>query len=511
MRRALVVVAALGLLAVAPAARADVSMQFIGLFTQPVYVTAPPGDTSRFFVVQQSGQIIDFHGADRTTFLDIASKVASGASTPERGLLSMAFAPDYASSGRFYVFYTAKSTGALTVAAYHRSADPDVADATPDGVVITIDHSANANHNGGLLLFGPDGHLYIGTGDGGGDTTTEHSNGNPQNPSSLLGKILRIDPNPSGTGHTNPAGSPFGNEVWAYGLRNPWRFAFDGTALIIGDVGQDSFEEVDDAPGGGGGANFGWNCFEADAVFNASCPPLSNHTPPVLSYPHAADACSIIGGVVVRDPGLPTVEGRYLYGDFCGGWIRSVDLGAPSDDRLEPITVGRLSSFGEDARGHVYAMSSASGQVWRLIDPSSGVPPVPPPRTVSTASSAPVPSTAAADTTAPALSLRSRKRTRVLRTRAVTVRARCGEACRVRARVFLRFPGHRPRSLGVRAVSIAHAGSVRLRWRLSAPTRRSIARALRRHRRVTARFSVTATDRAGNRSRARAMTVRIVG
>jgi len=222
------------------------------------------------------------------------------------------------------------------------------------------------------LLFGPDGLLYIGTGDGG-------SAGDPENRAqslnSLLGKILRIDPRAQGSSpYTSPTSNPFvgrggRDEIYSYGLRNPWRFSFDRNgSLYIGDVGQDMFEEIDYAQRGGAlGRNFGWSCFEGRRRFNASrsCP---GAVPPILTYGRSGGACSVTGGVVVRDPQLPALAGRYVYGDFCAGRLRSFRVrgGRATGDRsVSNLHVGELSSFGQDARGRVYA-TSLSGPVYRL-------------------------------------------------------------------------------------------------------------------------------------------------
>jgi glucose/arabinose dehydrogenase len=228
------------------------------------------------------------------------------------------------------------------------------------------------NHNGGLLLFGPDRLLYIGTGDGGSAGDPENR---AQNLNSLLGKILRIDPRAGGSSpYRSPNSNPFvgragRNEIYAYGLRNPWRFSFDRRTgdLYIGDVGQGTLEEIDFAPRGEArGRNYGWSCFEGRRPFDGSrnCPGAS---PPVHQYGRAGGACSVTGGVVVRDPGLPALAGRYVYGDYCAGRIRSFRIqgGRATGDRAHDLRVAELSSFGEDARGRVYA-TSLNGPVYRL-------------------------------------------------------------------------------------------------------------------------------------------------
>jgi len=352
------------------AAARGVRLQRVGTFRDPLYVTSPPGDKRRVFVVEQSGRIIVLQGGKRVQrpFLDLSGEVTAGG---EQGLLSMAFAPDYKSSGRFYVYFTDRG-GSERVQEFRRSsASPNRADKTTRRAILTM-ADPFPNHNGGLLLFGPDGLLYIGTGDGGSAGDPENR---AQNLNSLLGKILRIDPRAQGSSpYTSPTSNPFvgrggRDEIYSYGLRNPWRFSFDRNgSLYIGDVGQDMFEEIDYAQRGGAlGRNFGWSCFEGRRRFNASrsCP---GAVPPILAYGRSGGACSVTGGVVVRDPQLPALAGRYVYGDFCAGRLRSFRVrgGRATGDRsVSNLHVGELSSFGQDARGRVYA-TSLSGPVYRL-------------------------------------------------------------------------------------------------------------------------------------------------
>src|SRR5215211_825002 len=255
--------AILGTLGVASPASAA-SLEPIGTYSSPVYVTSDPGDEDRIFVVEQDGRIQLTAGGATSQFLDLDPIVLSAGEPGggnEQGLLSMAFAPDFHTSGRFYVDYTGTDGGSLHVA--ELTASGDFADPATLRDVITIPHPGAQNHNGGQLQFGPDGYLYVSTGDGG-------SGGGPaQDPNNLLGKILRIAPTPGG-GHTVPGDNPLGNEVWSLGLRNPWRFSFDRATgdILIADVGQSAFEEVDHslAPGAGRGLNFGWPCREAFAA-----------------------------------------------------------------------------------------------------------------------------------------------------------------------------------------------------------------------------------------------------
>jgi glucose/arabinose dehydrogenase len=348
----------------------------VGTFVQPLYVTAPPADRRRLFVVGRKGLIWvlrDGH-ALRRPFLDLRALV--GSSFIEQGLLSMAFAPDYAHSGFFYVDYTDRS-GDSRIVEYRRKAhDPDRAEQSSARPVLFQRHPEQ-NHNGGLLLFGPDAKLYVGFGDGGGANDQHGSYGNAQNLSTLLGKILRIDPRPGdGRSYQAPADNPFAHrqgaraEIYDYGLRNPWRYSFDRRTgdMIIADVGQDAFEEIDFAPRGRtAGINYGWRLWEARRR-NYPGERAPGAVFPVLDYrTHVGGTCAIIGGVVVRDPGLPRLFGRYLYGDSCAGFIRSVRLGPgiARGDRSLPVHVPGISSFGEDAQGRIY-VASLQGPVYRL-------------------------------------------------------------------------------------------------------------------------------------------------
>jgi glucose/arabinose dehydrogenase len=340
----------------------------VGSFDTPTYVQGPPGDPSRLMVVEQAGRIRVVRGGRTLSapFLDIRRLVSSGG---ERGLLSMAFAPDYASSHLVYVYYTARN-GDVHVDQLRASGDR--ADPSSRRNVIAISHSRFPNHNGGQLQFGPDGKLYAGIGDGGSEADP---NRNGQRLSTLLAKLIRIDPKPGG-GYSIPSGNPFAGrsgarpEIWASGLRNPYRFSFDRQTgdLVIADVGQNEIEEVDFAPrsrGGGSGANYGWSVYEGRHHFHGGSAP--GNVFPVLQKLHSDGWCAIIGGYVVRDRALKGLYGRYLYGDNCKTGIRSVRLspGHATDDRRVSLAVPALSSFGEDAQGRVY-VTSLDGQVYRL-------------------------------------------------------------------------------------------------------------------------------------------------
>jgi len=304
-------------------------------------------------------------------FLDISGQVTVGS---EQGLLSLAFAPDYARSRLVYVYFT-DNAGQQRIVEYRVRADGS-ADPGSARVVMRM-ADPEPNHNGGLLLFGPDDLLYVGTGDGGGGGDQHGTRGNAQDLGSVLGKILRIDPRPAGgRPYRIPRDNPFvgragaRGEIYAYGLRNPWRFSFDRATgdLTIGDVGQNAWEEINFVRRGGGrGANFGWRPFEGRARYSGgeSAP---GHVRPVIVRSHGDGNCSITGGVVVRDPELAGLAGRYVFGDYCRGRIESARLGRRGAfrQRETSLEVPQLSSFGEDARGRVYAVSLA-GPVYRLV------------------------------------------------------------------------------------------------------------------------------------------------
>jgi glucose/arabinose dehydrogenase len=351
-----------------------VRLRRVGTFDAPLYVTSPPGDRSRQFVVEQGGRVLVIRDGRRlgTPFLDIGGQVTAGG---EQGLLSLAFAPDYAGSGRFYVYFT-DNAGDQRIVEYRRR-NADRADPGSARLVMRMADS-ESNHNGGLLLFGPDDMLYVGTGDGGGGGDLHGSRGNAQDLGSLLGKILRIDPRPGGgRAYTVPAGNPFRgragarSEIYAYGLRNPWRFSFDRRTgdLTIGDVGQGEWEEINYVRRGRGrGANFGWRPFEGRARYTEG-ERAPGHVRPVIVRSHGAGNCSITGGVVVRDRRLAGLRGRYVFGDYCRGRVESARLsrGRARGVRRTRLQVSSLSSFGEDAQGRVYAVS-LDGPVYR-IDP----------------------------------------------------------------------------------------------------------------------------------------------
>ena len=355
----------------AASAARGVRLRKVADFDAPVYVTSPPGDRARQFVVEQGGRVMVVRDGRklRTPFLDIRGQVTAGG---EQGMLSIAFPPDYADSGLFYVYFTDNDQNQRIVE--YKRASADRADPGSARLVLRMP-DRESNHNGGLLLFGPDGLMYVGTGDGGGGGDMHGARGNAQNLGSLLGKILRIDPRAGGgRPYQVPGSNPFvgrsgaRGEVYSYGLRNPWRFAFDRRTgdLSIGDVGQNAYEEIDSVRRGAGrGANFGWRPFEGRSRYTdgESAPGAIG---PVVVRSHSDGNCSITGGVVVRDRSL-SLRGRYLFGDFCRGRIESARLtpGRARDVRNTSLKVSSLSSFGEDAQGRVYVVS-LEGPVYRI-------------------------------------------------------------------------------------------------------------------------------------------------
>src|SRR3954451_2534844 len=323
-----------------PAATA-VHARRIGTFASPTYLTAPPGDKRRLFVVEQAGTIREVADGGKLAkpSLDIHRQVDAGG---ERGLLSMAFAPDYAKSHLFYVYYTGLD------------GDIHIEEFPTKRELLRVEHSTYPNHNGGQLQFGPDDRLYAGTGDGGGGGDPFR---NAQNPKRLLGKILRFD-----AARKNVS-------VAALGLRNPWRFSFDRSTadVVIADVGQDKYEEVDFVKSGHLlGKNFGWSKREGFHDYYGGSVP--NYVRPVIERSHAQGYCSITGGYIVRDRSLKSLYGRYIYGDYCQPqlrWAKLTAARATSGGTLG-LQVSALSSFGQDARGRVYAVSQ-NGPIYRLV------------------------------------------------------------------------------------------------------------------------------------------------
>ena len=454
--RTLLLGLALALVAAAPAAAAPQLVK-IGDFDTPMYVTSPPG-SSQLFVVEKGGAIKLVSGG---TFLDL-SAVTDG-SYEERGLLSMAFSPNYASNGLFYVFYTDRDTGALKVVEYQRSADPARANPTPRREFLEIPHGPEY-HNGGQLQFGPDGMLYVSTGDG-------HDGSNAQDTGSRLGKILRIDPSTGGAA----AGNPFGNLTWAYGLRNPWRFSFDRSTgdIAIGDVGSDgnlAREEINwgAAPGRAKGVNFGWPGAEGFSGTGGQRP--------TLAYDHNAFR-AIVGGYVVRDPGLPTLLGRYIYGDnIMQNRIWAADARTGGNDGPTNLAITGLTSFGEDACGHVYA-ASFNGPVYRIQDGA-----------VSPCTSS------GGDATPPGVAVGLAGVRKLLSKRVLRIRVRCSEACEVAVRTRLR----NVRRLATRHRALAANQRKVVRVKLSKAVTRKLRKRVGRRGFVRIAVTVRATDAAGN-------------
>jgi len=356
---------------VATAGQALAALQFQAIatgLTNPIGITHAGDNSGRLFITLQGGQIRIFDGVQvlATPFLDISNLVTSGG---EQGLLGLAFHPNYEANGFFYVNYT-NLKGNTIVARYHVSADPNIANPASRRVILRQSQPF-ANHNGGQLQFGPDGFLYIGLGDGG-------SGGDPgdraQRLNTLLGKVLRINVNgrlPYTIPRTNPFVGTRGArpEIWAYGLRNPWRFSFDRRTgnLFIGDVGQGLFEEVDfQRAASRGGENYGWRRMEGKHCFDppAGCNDGSLKLP-VLEYRHRQGRCAIIGGYVYRGSAIPQLRGRYLYADFCTGeiWAARLVRGTGwTTNRIEN-TAATIAAFGEDQDGELYFTDTLSGAV----------------------------------------------------------------------------------------------------------------------------------------------------
>jgi len=341
--------------------------------TFPLFLTAPAGD-ARLFVVEKGGliRIVKNGAVLAAPFLDVSAEISTGS---EQGLLGLAFDPQYGANGRFFVSYTNRA-GDNVLMSYQVSADADRADAASGIVRLTVDQPYD-NHNGGHIVFGPDGYLYMGLGDGGAGGDPD---GHGQDRSDLLGSILRLDVS-GATGYTVPAGNPLvgvagtRDELWNWGLRNPWRFSFDRSTgdLYIGDVGQGAREEIDvstAASGSGRGVNYGWSIMEGMRCYEASSCDMTGLTLPVLDYSHG-DGCSVTGGYVYHGAAIPGLVGTYFYSDYCGGWVRSFKYvgGAVTEagswDALAPGC--GVPSFGEDGTGELYILTVAGG-VYRIVE-----------------------------------------------------------------------------------------------------------------------------------------------
>ena len=344
--------------------------------SSPTFLTAPEGD-DRIFVLERGGLIKIVSGGSTlpTPFLDVSALVTAGG---ERGLLGMAFHPQYAGNGYFYINYTDADDASTEVVRYTVSADPDVADPGSAFPILSIEQPYS-NHNGGMIAFGPDGMLYIGMGDGGDAGDPQN---NAQRPETLLGSMLRLDVD-GGSPYAIPPDNPFvahatyREETWAYGLRNPWRFSFDRQTgdLYIADVGQAAREEVNYQPASSdGGENYGWNVMEGSACYPPGTPcSTTDLTLPVLDYQQQSGECAITGGYVYRGSDVPDLVGRYLYADFCRPWVRSFVVSGGGvqgeqdhQDDLGPID--NISSFGEDGHGELYVVT-LGGTIYRLVAP----------------------------------------------------------------------------------------------------------------------------------------------
>ncbi len=365
--------------AVAPSVSPRIALvpRFSGL-AAPLGVTHAGDNTGKLYVMEQGGRIriVDNGALLPAPFLDISTRVVSGG---EQGLLGLAFPRGFAATGRFYVNYTRIADGATVIARYQRSANPNAADPNSEAILLTIPQPF-ANHNGGQLAFGPDGFLYIGMGDGGSGGDPQN---NAQNPLSLLGKILRIDvesaPDP-GLPYAIPPNNPFvGNaayraEIWALGLRNPWRFSFDRQTgdLYIADVGQSAFEEVNFHPAGSAsGENYGWNIMEGAHCYALPGCSSAGLVLPVAEYAHGQGECSITGGFVYRGAAYPGIQGVYFYADFCTGrfWGLTND-NAVWQNTLLLVEPHSISSFGEDEAGNLFAADLDAGVVYEIVAPN---------------------------------------------------------------------------------------------------------------------------------------------
>jgi len=512
----------------------------------PVYTTAPPDDP-RLFVVERGGAIRVVSGGvlEPRPFLVIPNVDTAG----ERGLSSIAFAPDYASSGLFYVFVTPVSTdGHFELLEYRRSAsDPDLADPTSKRLVILQHRPRGDEHYAGQLMFGPDGYLYVTVGDGQATDGSGHVISS-QDTNTLLGKILRIDPRLQGDGaaYGIPAANPFAAdprcgpdegtapcpEIYAYGFRNPFRASFDGPTgdLVVGDVGEHTWEEVDLVRMGG---NYGWGVCEGNhntGTESVGCTDLPTQIPPIFEYHHDGANCAVIGGYVIRDPTLPHLDGRYLYGDHCASALRTLDLSAPGGDPrptgLAAFSTVTLDSFGTDARGCFYALADntvyritataeapfACGRPLATSATSAGAesnavtgPPSSPSTGPSVNNATPVDTD---DVTPPRLRLTAHHVERIGQTKQIRVGVTCDENCMLLASGTVRLRSATTARLrGTRKLTTA-GHRVTLRLKLSTALVRHVQRALKRGDRVVARVKVTAHDSAGNASR-RTLRIRL--
>jgi glucose/arabinose dehydrogenase len=340
--------------------------------SSPLYVTTPPGDISRLFIVEQTGaiRIVKDGTLLPAPFLDLSGRIIVGG---EQGLLGLAFDPEYATTGRFVVHYS-DPAGDTHLSTFQVTADPDVADPASEQIILAADQPY-PNHNGGQVVFGPDGFLYLGLGDGGAANDPE---GRGQDLTELLGSILRLDVQ-GGPSYAVPPDNPFIGqagvqpEIWSYGLRNPWRFSFDRATgdLYIADVGQNQFEEVDVAPsaaGAGRGTNYGWSVMEGSHCLTGDQCDQTGLTLPAFEYDHG-QGCSITGGYVYRGTAIPQLQGVYFFGDFCQGWVRSFRYSVEGATELTDWPTlrpgGQITSFGEDNAGELYVVTATG--VYKVV------------------------------------------------------------------------------------------------------------------------------------------------
>ena len=379
----------------------------VGGLDNPVHITNAGDGSRRLFVVEQRGRIrIIDNNSLQSTFLDISDRVRSpfNKGGTEEGLLSVAFPPGFGDDKPyFYVYYTLQN-GDNRVSRFTVSGNPNLADPASERTILDLAHPTFGNHNGGQLAFGPDGYLYIGTGDGGGGGDP---NNHAQNPDSLLGKMLRIDVEltnilqssgnfliylplilnnssspPNGQAYRIPPDNPFvgvagyRSEIWAFGLRNPWRFSFDRKTgdLYIGDVGQNTWEEVDFQPAtSSGGENYGWKIMEGRVCYNSSTCDSSGLTMPVFTYQTHVSGCAVSGGYVYRGSSYPGLQGIYFVGDYCSGKIWGLQkTGGTWQNQEFEITAHQISSFGEDEEGELYLVDRSSGTIYQIIAVTSG-------------------------------------------------------------------------------------------------------------------------------------------
>jgi glucose/arabinose dehydrogenase len=342
-------------------------------FKSPLLVTNAGDGSGRLFVVEQGGliRVVQNGAILPQPFIDLTNLVTHGGS--EEGLLGLAFDPHYTQSGQFYVYYT-DVNGDIHLARYHVTAnDPNQADAGSAQNLLTVAHHTYPNHNGGNLVFGPDGYLYVSVGDGG---SQGDPNGNGQNLGVLLAKILRLDVSGGGSTYSIPPSNPFvgksgaKGEIWVYGVRNPWRATFDRATgdFWIGDVGQDTYEEVDLQPAGDkGGEDYGWNYMEALHPYQGQAPAGLTLTAPVAEYSHQEGGCSVTGGYVYRGPSLPELAGVYFFGDYCSGIVWTLVKTGDQWQRAKFVSSGfTISSFGQDEAGELYVCDYGGGVIYRL-------------------------------------------------------------------------------------------------------------------------------------------------